>query len=132
MKPFLIAISFLFLLSCSAKKEYFKVQKSSVFANVNELGVNKASFISKYGEPINKDLKKEGNDIVESLYYLEDIQGVMVTTKMKFVNDNLVEQSNYKMDVTDNRMDVSDKKVRDLQRQMRTTKMEIFRNEMNK
>lgn len=106
MKAFrsIIALSLFLFFSCSTQKEFPIKRNSSVFANANELGTNKASFISKYGEPVNKDLKKERNDIIESLYYLEDIQGVVVTTKIKFVNDNLVEQSNYKMDTLDKAM----------------------------
>lgn len=120
MRFSILALSIFFLISCSTqKKVVFKEKSSSVFANANELGSNKASFISKYGEPINKDLKKEGNDIVESLYYLEDIKGVMVTTKIKFVNDNLVEQSNYKMDALE-------KTMKELKEQVETNNFRIL------
>lgn len=113
MRFIILILSAIVLISCSTRKEYYKFQDSSVFVKANELGSNKAAFISKYGQPINKDLKKEGNDIIESLYYLEDIKGVMVTTKMKFVNDKLVEQSNYKIDTVD-------KKLEELRTQLET------------
>lgn len=120
MRVSILALSIFFLVSCSTQKKVaLNEKRSSVFANANELGSNKASFILKYGEPINKDLKKEGNDIVESLYYLEDIQGVMVTTKIKFVNDNLVEQSNYKMDALE-------KTIKELKEQVETNNFRIL------
>lgn len=125
MKPLLTIFSLLFLLSCAANKEYFKVQESSVFVSANELETSKATFISKYGEPLNKDLRKEGEDIIESLYYIENVKGIIITTKIKFVNDKLVEQSNYNMDT-------SDKRFKELEEQLRSTELQIFMSGMKK
>lgn len=124
MRPVLIFISMLFLLSCNTRKEISIIKKSSVFANSNELGKDKASFISRYGNPINKDLVEDGADLIENLYYVEIIDAIIVTTKIKFVNDRVVEQTNYKMEYS------SDKRLKALEDEVESNDLQIFMNQV--
>jgi len=72
----LLAFTFIvfFLLSCSPQNKI--IRKSSVFSSINELGSAKNDFISKYGSPINKDLKESENKVIERLYYVEIIEAI--------------------------------------------------------
>ena len=91
---FLLLLIFIF--SCTPSRKIIK--HSSVFVEINELGINKEEFIEKFGEPLNKDISKENGKLIEALYYVEILKGIPVTTKFIFVNDTLVEQSNVSLD----------------------------------
>lgn len=125
MKIIFALITGFFLFSCSAKKESTLVKHSSIFANVNELGLTRPAFIQKYGNPISKDLGKEGTKLVERLYYLEIIDRVIITTKFTFENDQLVEQSSAKMEYAE------DKRLKELQDEIEKTRLQGFMNQMN-
>ena len=126
MKVILASISLLFLISCSTQKQYTMIKNSSVFAEVNELGTSKEAFVSKYGKAINRDFYKEGTNTIENLYYVEKINGVIVTTKIKFINEKVVEQSNYKMEYS------AENKIKELEDDIRREKLSNFVDGMNK
>ncbi|MHC5202457.1 hypothetical protein [Myroides sp. LJL119] len=109
------------LLSCSLRNDHLKIQKNSFFTNSNDLGKSKEHFISLYGDPINKGLKMDGTNTVETLYYVENIKGLIVTTKFKFVNNILEEQDIYEINA-------AELKFNELQRQLRNNDLQIFMN----
>ena len=112
----LLAFTFIvfFLLSCSP--QYKIIRQSSVFSSINELGSAKNDFISKYGSPINKDIKESENKVLERLYYVEIIDAIIVTTSFTFLNDTLIEQSNHNMDF-------NSKILQDLQGQVKRNRL---------
>ncbi len=88
------SIIFLILnLSCAPKSKI--IRQSSIFSQVNLLGVNKAEFISKFGKPFNTDIQQLGEKTVESYYYVEIVEGIAVTTRFIFEEDILVKQENH-------------------------------------
>lgn len=116
----LLAFTFtvFFLLSCAP--QYRINRQSSVFSSINELGSTKNDFISKYGSPINKDLKENENKVIERLYYVEIIDAIIVTTSFTFLNDTLIEQSNHNMDF-------NSKRIQDLQGQVKRNRLKMIR-----
>ncbi|GEM_PF-1977925 len=91
----LLSISLLAIACGSRKVPPLVVSK---FSDVNTLGLTKEKFMSVYGRPITKDIKTTGENLVEELYFKEIIDGIIITTRFKFVNDTLVEQTNHHID----------------------------------
>lgn len=72
--------------------------KVSVFADFEQLGILKDSFISQYGMPVAKDMVCDSHaDKIETLHYIEflDKGKVIVNTKFIFVNKELIEQKSF-------------------------------------
>lgn len=92
-KIFLFAL--ITLLTCSCVTTHKVIRISSIFSQVdpNELGSSKEDFIMKYGDPVNKDIIKLDNTLIENLYYVEIIDDIVITTQFIFSNNSLIEQS---------------------------------------
>ncbi len=93
VKIFLFAL--ITLLTCSCVPTHKVIRVSSIFSQVdpNELGTSKEDFIMKYGDPVNKDIIKLDNTLIESLYYVEIIDDIVFTTQFTFSNNSLIKQS---------------------------------------
>jgi len=98
MRNFYLCFIAMFLFSCSTRKDFTKIKESSVFVKTNVLGLNKIELLTAYGNPVSKDLFKEGGNLIENLYYLEKINDIIITTKIKLKNDLVVEQLTYKLE----------------------------------
>lgn len=124
MKINYLFVLFIFLMSCSVAKKNIRITQNSIFANINELGTSKVEFTKKFGTPLSKDLAEVDGKKIECLYYVEVIDKLIVTTKFRFENDRLTEQSNQKMEYTD------DKRLKELQDEVQRTRLQSFMNQM--
>ena len=69
--------------------------QTSIFANFDQLGMDKDSFLKKFGTPTNKEIYvDEQNNLIEVLYYTEllNYDMIAVTTKFRFKNGILIDQ----------------------------------------
>jgi len=64
-------------------------ERLSKFAKIDVLGINKYDFLSEYGDPESKDLEEIEGVLKEDLYYMENIRGMFVLTKVSFLNSKL-------------------------------------------
>jgi hypothetical protein len=74
-----------------------------MFANFDELGMDKDSFLKKFGTPTNKEIYvDEQNNLIEVLYYTEllNYDMIAVTTKFRFKNGILIDQKKKKLLIT--------------------------------
>jgi hypothetical protein len=84
--------------SCSTTSELYvlgNTNKTSMFANFDQLGMDKNSFLKKFGTPTNKEIYVDDqNNLIEVLYYTELLNQdwIAVTTKFRFKNGILIEQ----------------------------------------
>ncbi|VTQ00729.1 hypothetical protein [Sphingobacterium daejeonense] len=86
---FLILIVSLFQ-SCGVRTLETSVsERLSKFAKIDVLGINKYDFLSEYGDPESKDLEEIEGVLKEDLYYMENIRGMFVLTKVSFLNSKL-------------------------------------------
>ncbi|MFD1167422.1 hypothetical protein ACFQ2C_17625 [Sphingobacterium daejeonense] len=86
---FLILIVSLFQ-SCGVRTLETSVsERLSKFAKIDVLGIDKYDFLSEYGDPESKDLEEIEGGIKEDLYYMENIRGMFVLTKVSFLNSKL-------------------------------------------
>lgn len=89
--------------SCSTTSDFYgygNSNKTSMFANFDELGMDKDSFLKKFGTPTNKEIYVDDqNNLIEVLYYTEllNYDKIAVTTKFRFKNNILIEQKNEEM-----------------------------------
>jgi len=92
-KIFLFAL--ITLLACSCVSTHKVIRVSSIFSQIapEELGISKEDFIMKYGDPVNKDMAKLDNTLIESLYYVEIIDDIVLITQFTFSNNSLIKQS---------------------------------------
>lgn len=69
--------------------------QTSIFANFDQLGMDKDSFLKKFGTPTSKEIYvDEQNNLIEVLYYTEllNYDMIAVTTKFRFKNGILIDQ----------------------------------------
>ncbi|WP_099370398.1 hypothetical protein [Sphingobacterium sp. 1.A.5] len=86
---FLILIVSLFQ-SCGVRTLETSVsERLSKFAKIDVLGIDKYDFLSEYGDPESKDLEEIEGVLKEDLYYMENIRGMFVLTKVSFLNSKL-------------------------------------------
>jgi len=86
---FLILIVSLFQ-SCGVRTLETSVsERLSKFAKIDVLGIDKHDFLSEYGDPESKDLEEIEGVLKEDLYYMENIRGMFVLTKVSFLNSKL-------------------------------------------
>jgi hypothetical protein len=64
-------------------------ERLSKFAKIDVLGIDKYDFLSEYGDPESKDLEEIEGGVKEDLYYMENIRGMFVLTKVSFLNSKL-------------------------------------------
>lgn len=64
------------------QKQPIDISESSKFSKINLLDWTKDDVFSKYGNPINTGIQKEGTVTIEDLYYAEVIQGIVIVTKI--------------------------------------------------
>lgn len=89
-------IIFLFALFYSTLNAQITVKdknKNSVFADFEQLGMQKEDFLKQFGLPTTKDLYvDENNHAVEVLYYAEILEkgNVIVVTGLTFSNNQLL------------------------------------------
>lgn len=93
--PRIFLFALVTILTCSCASKHKVIRVSSIFSQValGELETSKDDFIVKYGEPVSKDIVKLDNTLIESLYYVEIIDDIVLTTKFTFLNNSLIEQS---------------------------------------
>lgn|GEM_PF-3462507 len=116
---FLILIVSLFQ-SCGVRTLETSVsERLSKFAKIDVLGINKYDFLSEYGDPESKDLEEVEGVLKEDLYYMENIRGMFVLTKVSFLNSKLTSIKTNKIrsfnNLPSNILEEIDKKVNELQ-----------------
>lgn len=116
---FLILIVSLFQ-SCGVRTLETSVsERLSKFAKIDVLGIDKYDFLSEYGDPESKDLEEIEGGIKEDLYYMENIRGMFVLTKVSFLNSKLTSIKTNKIrsfnNLPSNILEEIDKKVNELQ-----------------
>lgn len=118
---FLILIVSLFQ-SCAVQPRTLETSVSerlSKFAKIDVLGIDKYDFLSEYGDPESKDLEEIEGGIKEDLYYMENIRGMFVLTKVSFLNSKLTSIKTNKIrsfnNLPSNILEEIDKKVNELQ-----------------
>lgn len=116
---FLILIVSLFQ-SCGVRTLETSVsERLSKFAKIDVLGINKYDFLSEYGDPESKDLEEIEGVLKEDLYYMENIRGMFVLTKVSFLNSKLTSIKTNKIrsfnNLPSNILEEIDKKVNELQ-----------------
>lgn len=91
----IILLVFVTILTGSCLSTHKVIRVSSIFSQLDpgELGTSKEDFLMKYGDPVNKDITKVDNTLIESLYYLETIDDIVLITQFTFSNNSLIEQS---------------------------------------
>ena len=91
MKRLLFLIVIVSLLqSCGVRTLETSVsERLSKFAKIDVLGIDKYDFLSEYGDPESKDLEEIEGVLKEDLYYMENIRGMFVLTKVSFLNSKL-------------------------------------------
>jgi hypothetical protein len=93
-----VIICLLLFASCSTTSDFYGYSNSnqtSMFANFDELGMDKDSFLKKFGTPTNKEIYVDDqNNLIEVLYYTEllNYDKIAVTTKFRFKNGILIDQ----------------------------------------
>ena len=98
-----VIVCLLLFASCSTTSDFYgygNSNKTSMFANFDELGMDKDSFLKKFGTPTNKEIYVDDqNNLIEVLYYTEllNYDKIAVTTKFRFKNGILIEQKNEEM-----------------------------------
>ncbi|PLB85211.1 hypothetical protein C0T31_12130 [Dysgonamonadaceae bacterium] len=101
--PLPVIVCLLLFASCSTTSDFYgygNSNKTSMFANFDELGMDKDSFLKKFGTPTNKEIYVDDqNNLIEVLYYTEllNYDKIAVTTKFRFKNNILIEQKNEEM-----------------------------------
>jgi len=94
-------------------------ERLSKFAKIDVLGINKYDFLSEYGDPESKDLEEVEGVLKEDLYYMENIRGMFVLTKVSFLNSKLTSIKTNKIrsfnNLPSNILEEIDKKVNELQ-----------------
>ena len=116
---FLIVIVSLFQ-SCGVRTLETSVsERLSKFAKIDVLGIDKYDFLSEYGDPESKDLEEIEGVLKEDLYYMENIRGMFVLTKVSFLNSKLTSIKTNKIrsfnNLPSNILEEIDKKVNELQ-----------------
>jgi hypothetical protein len=116
---FLILIVSLFQ-SCGVRTlEKSVSERLSKFAKIDVLGIDKYDFLSEYGDPESKDLEEIEGVLKEDLYYMENIRGMFVLTKVSFLNSKLNSIKTNKIrsfnNLPSNILEEIDKKVNELQ-----------------
>ncbi|MCT1530939.1 hypothetical protein M3B46_08040 [Sphingobacterium daejeonense] len=116
---FLILIVSLFQ-SCGVRTLETSVsERLSKFAKIDVLGIDKYDFLSEYGDPESKDLEEIEGVLKEDLYYMENIRGMFVLTKVSFLNSKLTSIKTNKIrsfnNLPSNILEEIDKKVNELQ-----------------
>lgn len=88
-------LAFVTILTGSCVSTHKVIRVSSIFSQVDpdELGASKKDFIMNYGDPVNKDISKLDNTLIESLYYIEIIDDIVLITQFTFSNNSLIDQS---------------------------------------
>lgn len=121
MKRLLFLIVIVSLLqSCGVRTLETSVsERLSKFAKIDVLGINKYDFLSEYGDPESKDLEEIEGVLKEDLYYMENIRGMFVLTKVSFLNSKLTSIKTNKIrsfnNLPSNILEEIDKKVNELQ-----------------
>lgn len=115
---FLIVIVSLFQ-SCGVRTLETSVsERLSKFAKIDVLGIDKYDFLSEYGDPESKDLEEIEGVLKEDLYYMENIRGMFVLTKVSFLNSKLTSIKTNKIrsfnNLPSNILEEIDKKVNEL------------------
>lgn len=97
-KTMTVIACLLLFASCSPTSELYvlgNTNKTSMFANFDQLGMDKNSFLKKFGTPTNKEIYVDDqNNLIEVLYYTEllNYDMIAVTTKFRFKNGILIDQ----------------------------------------